>query len=217
MAAEDWQRLADYVIARREALGYKTRRQFADKLGGRPSLRTLSQLETGRSVDGNTLAAVQAQLGWGPGSCRRILAGGEPELAGDGDPPQRLTRLGQHLAQRRGALDERWRHASTFATETHVDPLLVEAAEIRVDPQLSDGHVHQLARAYKIPVETLREALAGDDVVFPEPTIDAKDARIRAALLQLDETQKTVLVGLIESWLHPAPPAAAEQEHRRTA
>lgn len=87
MPAEDWQRLADYVIARREALGYKTRKQFAEKLGGRPSLRTLSQLETGRPVDGNTLAAVQAALDWGPGAARRVLAGGEPDTDGPSPPP----------------------------------------------------------------------------------------------------------------------------------
>lgn len=133
------------------------------------------------------------------------------------DSPQRLTALGERLAQRRRALDEQWKDPATFATETHVELLLVEAIETRPDPQLSDGHVHQLARAYRLAPAVLRDALDGGSLDFPEPITDGRDAQIRAALPRLDETQKAVLLGIIDSWLHPTVPAAAEQEHRRTA
>lgn len=107
MPEEDWQHLADHVIARREALGYKTRKQFAEKLGGRPSLRTLSQLETGHPVDGNTLAAVQAALNWAPGSARQLLAGGDPIVPDDPppSPPDGPRPEDDHLAATRYVRD----------------------------------------------------------------------------------------------------------------
>src|SRR6266700_1755721 len=62
MAAEDWERLGDYVIARRIALGMRDRRALAAATG----------------VTASTLGAVENHLRWAPGSCRRVLAGGEP-------------------------------------------------------------------------------------------------------------------------------------------
>src|SRR6266516_119712 len=76
MSGEDWKRLGDYVVARRIALGMRDRRALAAVTG--VTDRTLGKLENGRRVSASTLGAVENQLGWAPGSCRRVLAGGEP-------------------------------------------------------------------------------------------------------------------------------------------
>ena len=76
MAGENWRRLADYVVARRVALGMRDRRALAAATG--VTERTLGKLENGQRVSASTLGAIENQLGWAPGSCRRILAGGEP-------------------------------------------------------------------------------------------------------------------------------------------
>src|SRR6266704_1659781 len=78
MADEDWQRLGDYVVARRIALGMRDRRGLADATG--VSDRTLGKVETGRRVSASTLGALDNHLGWAPGSCRQILAGAEPGI-----------------------------------------------------------------------------------------------------------------------------------------
>lgn len=78
MAGENWERLGDYVVARRTALGMRDRRAFAAATG--VTDRTLGKLENGKRVSASTLGAVENHLGWAPGSCRRILTGGEPVL-----------------------------------------------------------------------------------------------------------------------------------------
>jgi len=78
MAGEDWRRLADYVVARRVELGMRDRRAFAEATG--VTERTLGKLENGQRVSPSTLGMVENRLGWAPGSCRRILAGGEPNI-----------------------------------------------------------------------------------------------------------------------------------------
>src|SRR5215469_1372739 len=83
MAGEDWRRLADYVVARRVELGMRDRRAFAEATG--VTERTLGKLENGQRVSPSTLGMVENRLGWAPGSCRRILAGGEPN-PGSPDP-----------------------------------------------------------------------------------------------------------------------------------
>jgi hypothetical protein len=76
MAGEDWQRLADYIVGRRVELGMRDRRALATATG--VTERTLGKLENGQHVSASTLGMVENRLGWAPGSCRRILAGGEP-------------------------------------------------------------------------------------------------------------------------------------------
>jgi hypothetical protein len=83
MADEDWQRLGDYVVARRIALGMRDRRSLAVVTG--VTERTLGKVETGRRVSASTLGALDNHLNWVPGSCRQILTGGEP---GDSGAPQ---------------------------------------------------------------------------------------------------------------------------------
>ena len=83
MASEDWQRLADYIVARRVELGMRDRRAFAEATG--VTERTLGKLENGQRVSPSTLGMVENRLGWAPGSWRRILEGGEPSV-GSQDP-----------------------------------------------------------------------------------------------------------------------------------
>ncbi len=65
MAAEDWARLGDYVVARRIALGMRDRRALAAATG--VTDRTLGKLENGRRVSASTLGAVENHLDWGRG------------------------------------------------------------------------------------------------------------------------------------------------------
>jgi hypothetical protein len=78
MPGEDWRRLADYVVARRVEVGMRDRRALAAATG--ITDRTLGKLETGQRVSASTLAVIENELGWTPGSARRVLAGAEPSL-----------------------------------------------------------------------------------------------------------------------------------------
>jgi transcriptional regulator with XRE-family HTH domain len=78
MPGEDWRRLADYIVARRVELGMRDRRALAAATG--ITDRTLGKLENGQRVSASTLAVLENELGWAPGSARRVLAGGEPSL-----------------------------------------------------------------------------------------------------------------------------------------
>lgn len=76
-----WHRLAQYVIARRVALGYRTRLELAAATN--ISIRILGDIETARRnrFAATTIARLENTLGWAPGSADRIVAGNEPELA----------------------------------------------------------------------------------------------------------------------------------------
>lgn len=101
MPGEDWKRLGDYVVARRIALGMRDRRALAAVTG--VTDRTLGKLENGKRVSASTLGAVENQLGWSPGSCRRMLAGGEPVLlAGPASRRQFDDPTLQHIAETPG-------------------------------------------------------------------------------------------------------------------
>lgn len=78
----DWQRLGNYVLARRVELGYKRRGDFADAIG--VSARVVSDLENGRrgNFDSVTIASLEDVLGWETGSVARIAAGGDPAPRG---------------------------------------------------------------------------------------------------------------------------------------
>jgi hypothetical protein len=101
MPGEDRERLGDYVVARRTALGMRDRRAFAAATG--ITDRTLGKLENGDRVSASTLGTVENHLGWAPGSCRRILTGGEPVLASAGGTPARYEDPTlQHIAETPG-------------------------------------------------------------------------------------------------------------------
>ena len=123
MPGEDWRRLADYVVARRVELGMRDRRALAVATG--VTDRTLGKLENGHRVSASTLAVIENELGWSPGSSRRILAGGEPALAGAAPDGQYDDPTLRHLANTPGlppdvvrgliALARNWRDAGTGA------------------------------------------------------------------------------------------------------
>jgi transcriptional regulator with XRE-family HTH domain len=126
MADANLQRLGDYVVARRAALGMRDRRAFAAATG--ITDRTLGKLENGKKVSASTLGAVENQLGWAPGSCRRILSGGEPAAATSGAGPSRYSDPTlQHIADTPGlppdvvrgliALARNWRDQADQAEE----------------------------------------------------------------------------------------------------
>ncbi len=99
--ADDWERLGDYVVARRTALGMRDRRAFAAATG--ITDRTLGKLENGKRVSASTLGVVENHLGWSPGSCRRILAGGEPTAASaSASRPEYQDPTLQHIAETPG-------------------------------------------------------------------------------------------------------------------
>jgi hypothetical protein len=101
MAGEDWLRLGDYVVARRTALGMRDRRAFSAATG--ITDRTLGKLENGRRVSASTLGSVENHLGWAPGSCRRILTGGEPVVVSASASPSRYEDPTlQHIAETPG-------------------------------------------------------------------------------------------------------------------
>jgi transcriptional regulator with XRE-family HTH domain len=101
MAGEDWKRLSDYVVARRIALGMRDRRAFAAVTG--VTDRTLGKVENGKRVSASTLGAIENHLGWAPGSCRRILTGGEPIIVPDSaSRPRYDDPTLQHIAETPG-------------------------------------------------------------------------------------------------------------------
>jgi transcriptional regulator with XRE-family HTH domain len=101
MPGENWERLGDYVVARRTALGMRDRRAFAAATG--ITDRTLGKLENGKRVSASTLGTVENHLGWAPGSFRRILTGGEPVLASaSASPPRYEDPTLEHIAQTPG-------------------------------------------------------------------------------------------------------------------
>jgi hypothetical protein len=103
MVVEDWERLGDYVVAGRTALGMRDRRAFAAATG--VTERTLGKLENGGRVSASTLGVVENHLGWAPGSCRRVLSGGEPAMASAGPTqpqPQYQDPTLQYIAETPG-------------------------------------------------------------------------------------------------------------------
>jgi transcriptional regulator with XRE-family HTH domain len=101
MAGDDWERLSDYVVARRIALGLRDRRALAAATG--VSDRTLGKLENAKRVSASTLGAVENRLGWAPGSCRRILTRAEPVLLpADGRQRHYEDPTLQHIAETPG-------------------------------------------------------------------------------------------------------------------
>jgi transcriptional regulator with XRE-family HTH domain len=125
MPGEDWPRLADYVVARRVELGMRDRRALAAATG--VTDRTLGKLENGQRVSASTLAVIENELGWAPGSARRVLAGSEPSLTAAAADTQYDDPTLRHLANTPGlppdvvrgliALARNWRGGDEGAAE----------------------------------------------------------------------------------------------------
>lgn len=126
MPGADWPRLADYVVARRVELGMRDRRALAAASG--ITDRTLGKLENGQRVSASTLAVIEHELGWSPGSARRVLAGGEPILAAATGGDEYDDPTLRHLANTPGlppdvvrgliALARNWRDADDGTNES---------------------------------------------------------------------------------------------------
>lgn len=99
-----WARLGAAIRAERVRLGYLRLGDFADRVG--LGVRTLSDLERGArtTYSPETLAAVEAVLGWAPGSVRRVLDGGEPLREQDDDLTAVLSAWPHLDARARAAL-----------------------------------------------------------------------------------------------------------------
>ena len=100
MAGEDWQRLADYVVARRVELGMRDRRAFAEATG--VTERTLGKLENGQHVSPSTLGMVENRLGWAPVRAGGYSQAGNPRWGRrtSGRPSMRTRRCGTSRALR---------------------------------------------------------------------------------------------------------------------
>jgi transcriptional regulator with XRE-family HTH domain len=79
---DGWAALGQRVTAER-GRRWKSREAFSRASG--VSTRVLDDLERGRRSNyaESTLAAVEAALGWEPGSCLRIVQGGRPRREAD--------------------------------------------------------------------------------------------------------------------------------------
>lgn len=77
--ADDWGRLAELLVHRRVALGYRNRTKFAEAVGA-PNDRIFSDMERQRrtNFDQATRAFVEQAYQWAPGSIRAVLTGGQP-------------------------------------------------------------------------------------------------------------------------------------------
>lgn len=76
VVGRDWKNVAHHVVRRRVELGYKSTRQLARAVG--ITEKTIGRLEAGESVRSSTVAAVERQLQWAPGSAEAMLNGGQP-------------------------------------------------------------------------------------------------------------------------------------------
>lgn len=81
---EDRARLGRYVNAARKRKYRGTRKEWAEIIG--ISDKTLGKLERGEYVGADTLADVEIDLGWAPGSCQTIMHGGEPTMIDNSAP-----------------------------------------------------------------------------------------------------------------------------------
>jgi hypothetical protein len=84
-----WRRLGELLMARRVELGFPIRSAFAKHLGMSHD-RTLADLENARrrNFDQTTLLFVERGYGWGSGSIRAVLAGGEPSVTEENPRPE---------------------------------------------------------------------------------------------------------------------------------
>lgn len=96
VSTDGLERLGNYVVARRVALGYRNRVALANELP--ITDRTLADVENGdRNASAGTYALIEAKLKWKPGSIASILDGGEPfpeeDAQTDTAPPSRLAHV----------------------------------------------------------------------------------------------------------------------------
>ncbi|MFI6310836.1 Scr1 family TA system antitoxin-like transcriptional regulator [Nocardia fusca] len=110
---DDWERLAEIAVARRNALGLDSRDSLAQATG--LSYRTLTDFERGkRKVSDGTLAIIEQALAWHPGSAREVLRGG------DASPLDRSSETGSGPSSWMRSLAEAYRIAADLAESGQV-------------------------------------------------------------------------------------------------
>jgi hypothetical protein len=79
--ATGWERLGEYVVARRMALGYRRQADLGAAAG--VTSRVIGDIELGRrgNFSHGTVVGLEQALGWESGSMRRVMLGEEPTLA----------------------------------------------------------------------------------------------------------------------------------------
>lgn len=94
--AKDWQRLAKYVVDRRNAYGWT---QEDVRAAGGPSTATMRLIEGARqdSYKPRVLASLERALLWRPGSVDAILNGGDPTLTSGPELKPRLATRTERL------------------------------------------------------------------------------------------------------------------------
>lgn len=68
-----WARVGEAIKTERRRLGYRTQHDLAARAG--VSQRTISRLESGTRVSDGNIAAVEAALGWEPGTVDGLARG----------------------------------------------------------------------------------------------------------------------------------------------
>lgn len=145
-ADADWERLAQYVLERRSALGLTQEEIAAD---GGPSTATQRLIEGAlqRNYRPMSLYALDRALGWSTGSHRLVLTGAEPvvEVAVD-----------ELLRRRRGG-------GATTSTEVSDPPANVPVDEdevlFRLPPELANRSPAERRRAKAIALGAVRAYL----------------------------------------------------------
>jgi hypothetical protein len=139
----EWYRVGQYMISRRTVdLGIPNREDWAAyvaaKTGHRVSSKTIGNIERGQTFGSpKTRAALEAALGWMPGSCDAVAAGNEPTLrearSPDGHPRDDVNE--EMLAH----LHEQYRLLAEMGATTEEVAEIVEAVERMWQAREQDG------------------------------------------------------------------------------
>lgn len=140
---EDKGRLGAYVRNARTELGFHTLGAWAEHLG--ISERTLGDLERGRGAGPNTLAAVENNLDWTPGSARVIMRGGEPTPRSAPAQGPQLTEDEQRFLDGLGELPDNDQQAFLMLYRLRRDgvPIDPDVLGIFRDPSVTESHPHR--------------------------------------------------------------------------
>lgn len=159
-------RLAGLVTDRRwKQLGLRQ-----DQLAHGPSTTTMTQVEAGEPVSGLSYRKLEHSLGWQPGSCNAVLAGGDPVIEVE-KPPYRIDPHRDLVRPRRSNPTGDPQRVK-LPDLTPIDLLLLAmdtAPDDRTEAQwdllhVAADRVSQLERRIAVVEELLLKRQAADDV-----------------------------------------------------